>query len=262
MLERIYDTFRGIIYYEMPKDYNGKAISFDRPITAWYYGERDVKNTNLSVTFKGGTGQLKDIALGLQEFTYKIVVEVDSGADNIEISERLTQETVRLMLSILRKHRRVWIVDICPICQKFTLSPIHFLNDHNDILDGYVTAVIADYNALWAETHPASIPPATLPDSAKATEAFLRMFEDVRNDVTVTGLSATARKNIKRMQSDFVEPIRILYDVSCNSNTFSDDSTGKALQKGGSIEITAKELVKQYAYGPDNVSTSAIRFNL
>jgi hypothetical protein len=261
VLERIYDTLRGIIYNEMPKDYNGKAIVFDRPITAWYYGERDVKNTNLSVTFKGGNGNLKDIALGLQEFTFFIKIDVNAGADNTEISERLVQETTRLMLSIIRKHRRIWVVDICPICQKFTLSPTHFINDHNDILDGYVTAVIADYNALWAETHPAVIAPATLPDSAKSTEAFLRMFEDVRNNVTVTGLSTTARKNIQRMQSDFVEPIRILYDVSCNSSIFSDDATGKALQKGGLIDITAKELVKQYAYGPDNVSTSAIKFN-
>ena len=244
----------------MPKDYNGKAIVFDRPITAWYYGERDVKNTNLSVTFKGGQGALKDIALGLQEFTYTVNIDINAGTDNIEISERLVQETTRLILSIMRKHRRVWVVDVCPICQKFTLSPTHFTIDHNDILEGYVNAVVADYNALWAETHPASIPPATLPDSAKATEAFLRMFEDVRNNVSVTGLAVTARKNIQRMQSDFVEPIRILYDVSCNTNTFSDDATGRALQKGGSILITAKELVKQYAYGPDNVSTSAIKF--
>ena len=260
MLERIYDTFRGILYNELPKDFNGKCIVFDRPITAWYYGERDVKNTNLSVTFKGGTGQLKDIALGLQEFTYNIVIDVNAGADNAEISERLVQETVRLLTAVMRKHRRVWVVDICPICQKFTLSPEHFINDHNDILDTYVTAVVADYNAIWDETHPPSIAPATLPNSAKATEAFLRMFEDVRNDVTVTGLSTTARKNIKRMQSDFVEPVRILYDVTCSSQVFSDDGTGRALQKGGSVTITAKELVKQYAYGPDNVSTTALKF--
>jgi hypothetical protein len=260
MLERIYDTFRGIIYNEMPKDYNGQAIVFDRPITAWYFGERDVKNTNLSVTFRGGTGTLKDIALGLQEFSYNIKLDINAGADNPEISERLIQETVRLITAIMRKHRRVWIVDICPICQKFTLSPEHFILEHNDVLSTYVTAVVADYNALWTETHPATISPATLPNSAKATEAFLRMFEDVRNDVTVPNLTTTARKNIKRMQSDFVEPIRILYDVSCYSETFSDDATGRALQKGGSVDITAKELVKQYAYGPDNVSTSALKF--
>jgi hypothetical protein len=51
-----------------------------------------------------------------------------------------------------------------------------------------------------------------------------------------------------------------LYDVLCNDNTFSDDATGRALQKGGSVAITAKELIKQQYYGPDNVTTQAVKF--
>jgi hypothetical protein len=86
------------------------------------------------------------------------------------------------------------------------------------------------------------------------------MYEDVRNSVNVTNLSATAEKNILRMQTDLVEPIRILYDVACNEGTFSDDATGRALMKGGSITITAKELVKQTQFGPDNVPTNAINY--
>lgn len=260
MLERIYDTIRAIIYHEMPKDKNDRALVFDRPITAWYFGDRAVSNTNLSVTFKGGSGDLKDIGLGLQELTYSISVEVDAGADNAEISERLVQETVRIMLAIMRKHRRIWVVDICPICEKFVLSPSHFISDHNDILSPYVQSVESDYETLWYESHPSNITPNELPTSSKATEAFLRLYEDVRNDLTVNGLSSGAIKNIKRMQSDFVEPIRILYDVSCNNNKFSDDATGKALQKGGNLSISAKELIKQQIYGPDNVPTSALKY--
>lgn len=267
MLDRIYDTIRGILYYEMPQDYNGKVIVYDRPITAWYIGERDVKNTNLSVTFKGGRSNIKDIALGMQEFTHNITVEIDAGADNIEISERLVQEATRLMLTVLRKHRRMWVVEVCPICEKFALSPEHFIIDHgnpanagDDILSTYATDVQADYDALWAETHPATIASPTLPNSALATESFLRMFEDVRNSVNVPNLSSKALKNIQRMQTDLVEPIRILYDVTCNEGTFSDDSTGKALMKGGNISITAKELVKQTQFGPDNVPTTAIKY--
>ncbi len=267
MLDRIYDTIRGILYYEMPQDNNGKVIIYDRPITAWYVGERDIKNTNLSVTLKGGKSNIKDIALGMQEFTHNISVEVNAGADNIDLSERLVQETVRLMITVLRRHRRMWIVDICPICQKFTLSPEHFLIAHgnpanagDDILSGYAIAVQADYDSLWQETHPASITAPTLPNSSLATESFLRMYEDVRNSEAVANLSSTARKNILRMQKDFVEPIRILYDVTCNDGTFSDDATGQALMKGGNITITAKELVKQTEFGPDNVPTNAINY--
>lgn len=267
MLDRIYDTIRGILFYEMPQDNNGRVIIYDRPITAWYVGERDIKNTNLSVTLKGGRSNIKDIALGMQEFTHNISVEIDAGADNVDVSERLIQEATRLMLTILRKHRRMWIIDICPICEKFTLSPEHFLISHgdplnpgDDILSSYATSVQVDYDTLWAETHPASISSPTLPNSSLATEAFLRMYEDVRNSVTVTNLSNTARKNILRMQSDLVEPIRILYDVTCNEGTFSDDATGRALMKGGSITISAKELVKQTEFGPDNVPTNAIKY--
>ena len=260
MLERVYDTIKGIIYEELPKDVNYKAIVYDRPITGWYIGERDIKNTNLSVTFKGGRSSLKDIGLGLQELTHNITVEVDAGSDNIEISERLVQETVRLILAIMRRHRRIWVVDLCPLCSKFTLSPEHFILEHNDILSTYVETVISDYENLWFETHPLNYPPNELPQSSKATEAFLRMYEDVRNNVEVAGLSSRILKNIKSMQKDYLEPIRILYDVLCNDNTFSDDATGRALQKGGSVAITAKELIKQQYYGPDNVTTTAVKF--
>lgn len=262
MLERIYDTLRAILYHELPQDKDGNTIIYDRRITGWYIGERDIKNTNLSVTFKGGSSSLKDIALGYQEFTHNINIEIDAGADNIDISERLVQEATRIFISVLRRHRRIWIVEICPICEKFTISPEHFTIAHNNILSTYVAGVISDYNSLWAEVHPASITPASLTDAAKATEAFLRMYEDVRNNVAVPNLPNSAKKNILRMQADYLEPIRILYDVVYNDVKSSDDAVGRALQKSGNITITAKELVKQQYYGPDNVPTNAIRYNL
>lgn len=260
MLERVYDTLKGIIYNEMPKDINGKVIVFDRPVTGWYFGERDIKNTNLSFTFKGGQSNLKDIALGLQEISYTVNIEVDAGADNIEISERLIQESVRLLLSIMRKHRRIWVVELCPFCEKLILTPEHFLIDHTDVLNSYANQVVLDYEDLWYQTHPATIAPATLPQSAKATESFLRMYDDIKNNLTVPNIAPRALSNIKRMQSDYVEPIRILYDVISGDNRFSDDATGRALQKGGGITISAKELLKQQFYGPDNVPTGAIKF--
>ena len=259
MLERVYDTLIAILYHELPKDNYGKVVIYDRPVTAWYIGERDVKNNNLSVTLKGSSSQIKDIGLGLQEFNHSITFEINAGADNLNITERLVQEAQRMILASLRRHRRIWVVEYCPICSKFTLSPEHFIEEHNDILSTYVTGVIADYNALWAETHPSSIPPAELPRSAKATEAFLRMFEDVRNNVVVTNLPTTAKKNILKMQSEFVEPIRIMYDCIANSATPSDDATGQALFRNSTIVLQMKELVKQDTYGPDNVPFTAIR---
>lgn len=260
MLERVYDTLKAIVYDSLPKDYNGRVLVYDRPITGWYIGERDVKNSNLSVTFKGGQSSLKDIGLGLQEISYSIKIEVEAGTDNIEFSERLVQETTRMILAVLRRHRRIWVMEICPFCKKFFISPEHFIITHNALLAPYIAAAIFDYESVWTRTHPPSISPQELPDSSKGAEAFLRLYEDVRNNIGVIGLTDDALKNIQKMQSDFVEPIRILYDVICSDNTFSDDSVNRALQKNGIISVTAKELLKQQYYGPDNVPTSAVKF--
>lgn len=257
MLERVYDTLRGILFYELPKNAKGEAVIFDRPVSGFYIGEAAVRPNAISIIFKGASSPLKDIAFGLQEFEHNVSIEINVGADNIETTERVTQEATRIILSILRKHRRIWVVDICPICEKFTLSPAHFTVDHNDILSSYVSTVTSEFNTLWSETHPANLAPPSLPDSGKSAEAFIRMYNDVGAGTSVASLSTKARNNILRMQADSVEPIRMLYDVNCNDNKASDDATGKQLFRSGNITINAKELVRQIYFGPDNVPTTA-----
>lgn len=257
MLERVYDTLRGILFYELPKNAKGEAIIFDRPVTGFYIGEAAVRPNGIAIVFKGSSSPLKDISFGLQEFEHSVSIEVNVGADNIETTERVTQEATRIILSILRKHRRMWVVDICPICEKFSLSPTHFTADHNNILSSYVATVTNEFNTLWSETHPSNLSAPSLPDSGKAAEAFIRMYNDVAAGVAVTNLSSKATSNIQRMQSDNVDPIRMLYDVLCNDNKSSDDATGKQLFRSGNITLTAKELVRQIYFGPDNVPTTA-----
>ena len=257
MLERVYDTLRGILFYELPKNAKGEAVIFDRPVSGFYIGEAGVRPNAISIIFKGASSPLKDISFGLQEFEHNVSIEVNVGADNIETTERVTQEATRIILSILRKHRRIWVVDICPICEKFTLSPAHFVADHNSVLSSYVNTVTNEFNTLWSETHPPSLAAPALPDSGKSAEAFIRMYNDVGAGTSVANLPAKARNNILRMQADNVEPIRMLYDVLCNDNKSSDDATGKQLFRSGNITITAKELVRQIYFGPDNVPTTA-----
>jgi len=145
----------------------------------------------------------------------------------------------------------------CPICGKFMLSPRHYAIDHNAIFSSYSSASQTNFDNLWAETHDASVSSPTLPASGLAAESFLRVYEAVGAGTTVSGLTSAATKNILRMKSDYVDPIRILYDVTCNDIKPSDDGRGQALLKNGTINITAKELVKQTIYGPDNVPTTA-----
>ena len=178
-------------------------------------------------------------------------------AVNIETTERVTQEAVRIVLSVLRKHRRMWVVDVCPICKKFTLNPQHFTVDHNDILSTYVTSVTSEFNNLWTDTHDPDLAPPALPSSGLAAEAFIRMYNDVGAGTSVSNLTTTSRNNILRMRADNVEPVRLLYDVICNDIKGSDDATNRQLFRNGTITIRAKELVRQLYFGPDNVPTTA-----
>jgi hypothetical protein len=257
MLEKVYDTLRGILFHEFPKNTKGQAVVYDRVITGFYVGDTGVKPNSISITLKGASSPLKDIALGLQEFEHSITLEINAGGDNIESTERITQEATRICLGILRKHRRLWVLENCPVCGKFALTPQHFTVDHSSLFLPYRTTVTTEFNNLWSETHPASSTAPTIPDSGLAAEAFIRLYNDVQSGIAVTGLSTTAATNIRRMQSDLVEPVRILYDVSCNDIKSSDDATNRQLFRNGTINITAKELVRQSQYGPDNVPTTA-----
>lgn len=257
MLEKVFDTIQGILYNELPKNSAGKAVVYDRPIERWFIGQRQIKPSNISVTIYGNSSPLNDISFGFQEFEHTIVIEVDAGADNIDSSERLIQEASRLMMQTLRRHRKMWVLEICPFCEKFALSPQHYTIAHNSILSSYVTAATNDFSAKWALTHPASITAPSLPASGLATEAVYRLFEDIKNGVVVAGLPDSVKRKFLRMSADFVEPIRILYDVKTKDNDFSDNSDGKQLFKSGKITIQAKEIVRIEDYGPDNVPTTA-----
>ena len=257
MVERIYDTLKGILYNDLPKNSKDQVVVYDRPIIGWYFGDRDVKPSSLSLIFYGTSTPLKDVSLGLQEYEHKITIGVDAGADNVELSERLVLEATRLVLSVLRRHRRMWVLEPCPICGKFMLSPRHYAIDHNAIFSSYSAAAQTNFDNQWAETHDASVSAPTLPSSGLAAESFLRVYEAVGAGTTVSGLNTTARKNIQQMQNDYVDPIRILYDITCSDVKPSDDGRSQALLKNGTITVTAKELVKQTIYGPDNVPTTA-----
>jgi hypothetical protein len=257
MLERVYDTIQGILFHEFPKNNNGQAVVYDRPVTGFYIGDVGVKPNALSVAIKGGSSSLKDIALGLQEYEHNLTVEINAGGDNIALAERITQEATRIILSILRKHRRMWVVELCPICGKSSLTPQHFTIDHSSLLSSYVSTVNSEFSTLWQQTHPSSIAVPTIQPSNLAAEAFLRLYNDVGTGATVSGLSSSQLSNIQRMISDNIEPVRFLYDVICNDNKPSDDATNKQLYRSGTVTVTAKELVKQTQYGPDNVPTTA-----
>ena len=257
MVERIYDTLKGILYNDMPKNAKDQVVVYDRPILGWYFGDRDVKPSNLSIIFYGTSIPIKDVSLGLQEYEHKITIGIDAGADNVELSEGLVLEASRLVLSVLRRHRRMWVLEPCPICSKFMLSPQHYTIDHNNIFSYYSNLSQTNFDNLWSQTHDSSVTSPGLPASGLATEAFYRVYDAVGAGISVTYLPSSARTNILAMRRDFVDPIRLIYDVTCSDTKPSDDGRGQQLLKNGQITLSAKELVKQTIYGPDNVPTTA-----
>jgi hypothetical protein len=257
MLERVFDTIQGIIYNDLPKNSASKVVVYDRPIEHWFVGERQIKPSNISITLSGSSSPLTDVSFGFQEFEHTINIDIDAGSDNVDSSERIIQEATRLMMQSVRRHRRIWVLEICPICEKFALSPEHYTIAHNSLLSPYVTAAGTAFTTNWNITHSASVAAPTLPNSGLATEALYRLYEDVKNNVVVAGLSDSSKRRFLRMSADFVEPVRMLYNVRCTQNEFSDNSTGKQLFKSGKITVQAKELVRIEEYGPDNVPTTA-----
>jgi hypothetical protein len=54
-----------------------------------------------------------------------------------------------------------------------------------------------------------------------------------------------------------MKPLALELLLTCTDTKPSDDGRGQALLKNGQITLSAKELVKQTIYGPDNVPTTA-----
>jgi hypothetical protein len=128
MVEKIYDTIRGILYDEFPKDSTGVPSVYDRQITNWFLGDRKIIASPLGVILRGTQSNVKDIGFGLREIEYSIGVTIYSSNDDQETSERVVQESARLAHSILKKHRSIWVCDLCPFCGKFPLTPIHYID--------------------------------------------------------------------------------------------------------------------------------------
>jgi hypothetical protein len=128
MIEKIYDTIRAILYSDFPKDSTGTPYVYDRQIANWFFGDRKIVASPLGVILKGTTSNIKDIGFALREIEYSIGLQFYSSNDDQETSERVVQESARIAHSILKNHRTMWVCDLCPFCQKFPLSPIHYID--------------------------------------------------------------------------------------------------------------------------------------
>jgi hypothetical protein len=173
MTERIYDSIKGILWSSLPKNTNGEVLIYDRPIKNWYSGERQVIPDDCSVVISGKQVGESDYSFGNVLLEYQFIVTLYSGGGKFEPSLRIATEGQRKIIEALRNHRRMWVMDLCPICERYPISPEHFFSGsyHTDVFgkyggeDGPTGAAGAVYNLIttnWLKTHPTSSVPGNV----------------------------------------------------------------------------------------------------
>lgn len=340
MVEKIYDTLKGIIFTEFPKNAKGEIIVAGRPVTNWIFGDRGITPAALGVIFRDSSVKVDDQAYSLKKYDYSINVTVYSSSDDAEESERAILEAARMMQAVLLKHRVIWVLDICPFCLKLPLSPLHYVNSgivtglsvistgagytsppnlifsapsvtgvgtslfaqgsalirngqvydaiityqgvgytvepiitvgsgtaqiqayisdytqgHMNYLSSYVSEVWTEFNQNWSNFNSTAAPTPFL--SGLAAEAMNRLCNDVKYGIARTSIPSIISQRITQGQGDFVDNVRLLYDVNVTQVKPSDDGVNKELNHTASFTISAMEQTKQITFGPDNVPVNA-----
>ncbi len=97
MLEQVYDTLKGILFHELPKNSNNIPHVYDRPITGWYFGDRTPIPNTPAIIFQGQSSTPKDIAFGVREIEHNIKISLFTSNDDPDITERVILEMTRLV---------------------------------------------------------------------------------------------------------------------------------------------------------------------
>lgn len=257
MLEQVYETIRGILFYELPKNGDGKTVVYDRVIKQFLLGDQEVISEQPAIVIKGSTAKPQRYADNLNKLTHTITIQAWSQNDSKEIAERVSQEMARTIYEALLPHRRIWVMVKCPICNKKILTPSHFTIAHSVLFAPYVTIAETALTNTWLETHSVDDVVPSFVDSGIARAAYDLMDEDVLNDVSVPNLTEEAKDRILYYQSDKRRAVRLLYNVDITDIKPSDDGMGKQILHASEFSLTLEELIQQKFYGPDNVPTDA-----
>lgn len=164
MVERIYDALKGILWLQFPKNCDGSPVIYDRVVKNWYMGDRANTPDNITIAIHAQTASEKDYSYGYRQIDYSIQVLLYVLGDNIETTIREAAEGCRLIRNILTQHKRMWVMDLCPICGKLPTSPEHFFVDaeHQAVFGLYGTnsgpigeagSVYNSFLSNWNETH-------------------------------------------------------------------------------------------------------------
>ena len=227
MLENVYDSLLTIFADNWPKDEMGRPVVYGRVIGGWKTGDRTVVGADtLAIVLQGETSPANSPAfMGGYEVEHTIAIKMFAKGDNAEIDERTMQEMSRIAYEILLPHRRMWVMTLCPLCLKETISPLHLQIEHSTFLADYVAAVDADFAALWHETHAQDDAVPTIPASGRYVDALYRYWEAIRASSPTNPLPPTER-NVRSAQAKIRRPVRLMYDMKISTLNTSSGGAG------------------------------------
>ena len=261
MLEQVYETIRGILFYELPKNGDGNTVVYDRVIKQYLFGDQEVIPSQPAIVIKGSTSKPQKYGQNLYKLTHTLTIQTWLQSDNKEVAERVSQEMAREVFESLLPHKRIWVLVKCPICQKKMMSPLHFTIAHPTLFAPYVATVTTNLTNMWLETHPATDTIPTFIDSGIARRAYELLEDDVRNNVSVPNLDSASKDRILYYLSDRRHVVRLISNVDSTDIKPSDDAMGKQILHAAEFSIIFEELVKLVSYGPDNVPTDSYSGN-
>lgn len=255
MQQNILETFQAILFSEMPKNKSGNIIVFDREIKGWNLGDRKLKPATPSISIFGKAISNKEIATFTYEIEHSVTIKLETGNDTQTISAAILQEFERLVNEIFLSRRQIWVMTACPFCMKRTLSPEHFINEHNDIFSDFVSTATTNVENVWNQTHATSMPP--LKNSRKALMALDLILDNIRNNKPVKNINDEQKRALEFILSTKMRPVRLLYDVKISDITPTDNAIDKQTFHTGEISLKALEIQTIPSSGPDNVSTDS-----
>lgn len=181
MIEKIYDTIKAILWSEFPKNSQDVPSVYDRTITDWLFGDRQINPSPLGVILKGTQAEVKDKGFGLREINYSIKVIFYASGDDAETSERVVNEFARIANQILKNHRTMWICDVCPFCNLSPLSPIHYIDNGVVTSVGIVTAVLPAGTNNYTISIPAN-------GNGFKYPSYIKLSQGISGNVTVADI--------------------------------------------------------------------------
>jgi hypothetical protein len=216
MVERIYDTIRAIVFSEFPLNLQGYPVVYDRPILEWFFGDREILPSPLGVVLRNTNSNVKDIGFGLREIEYSIGITFYSSNDDKETTERIIQEAARLLHSILKNHRTMWICDKCPFCDKLPLSPIHYIDN------GTITSVGINTATLPSGTSSYSVSINGSSNLGIAGTSVIRLSQGISGKTTVAEIISSG---IGINTTSYTDSYANLYFVLSEGSTHIGAST-------------------------------------